>query len=156
MRAPNPTAQPATRNPQPDCAPAWPSRPSLPSPPPPPPPQGTDGNTYLANLNWNGGDGGSPDHAMEHLTCFVPGWLALGARWQTDPKRKARHMKLAEVRRGQGRAGAGAGAALTRCALSLRWEGAAAHRRSSSRKGVAPGRSGSPPPRAKDGRPPSC
>ena len=33
---------------------------------------------------------------MEHLTCFVPGWLALGAQYQTDTKRQKLHMKLAE------------------------------------------------------------
>jgi hypothetical protein len=36
------------------------------------------------------------DHAMEHLTCFAAGWLALGSKHQTDPGRARRHMKLAE------------------------------------------------------------
>ena len=33
---------------------------------------------------------------MEHLSCFVPGWLALGVRYQTDPERAKRHRKIAE------------------------------------------------------------
>ena len=33
---------------------------------------------------------------MEHLACFVPGWLALGLRFQADPARAARHKDLAE------------------------------------------------------------
>jgi mannosyl-oligosaccharide alpha-1,2-mannosidase len=51
---------------------------------------------YLANLHWQGGAQGTPDHAMEHLTCFVPGWLALGAQYQTDPERQQTHMRLAQ------------------------------------------------------------
>lgn len=55
-----------------------------------------DGLTYLNNVVWRGGRSTSPDVAMEHLACFVPGWLAMGAQYQQDPARKARHMKLAE------------------------------------------------------------
>ena len=33
---------------------------------------------------------------MEHLSCFVPGWLALGIPFQKDAKRAARHRKIAE------------------------------------------------------------
>jgi mannosyl-oligosaccharide alpha-1,2-mannosidase len=56
----------------------------------------TDGLTYLANMNWQGGKSTSPDHSMEHLTCFVPGWLALGAKYQADKTRAAAHVKLAK------------------------------------------------------------
>lgn len=38
--------------------------------------------------------GGRPDVAMEHLTCFVPGWLALGIPHQTDASRAAKHLKV--------------------------------------------------------------
>ena len=57
--------------------------------------RGNDGLTYLSNFDWQGGQNGSPDHAMEHLSCFVPGWLALGAQFQVDKTRKTTHMKLA-------------------------------------------------------------
>lgn len=38
--------------------------------------------------------GGRPDVAMEHLTCFVPGWLALGIPHQSDASRAAKHLKV--------------------------------------------------------------
>jgi len=34
-----------------------------------------DGLTYLNNLDMSSRTGGRPDVAMEHLACFVPGWL---------------------------------------------------------------------------------
>ena len=58
--------------------------------------KGPEGLTYLSNVRWTGGGSASQDHAMEHLSCFAAGWLALGSRHQTDPGRKRRHMKLAE------------------------------------------------------------
>jgi len=58
--------------------------------------KGSDGLTYLSNVVWQGGSSVQQDHAMEHLTCFVPGWLVLGAKYQTDPARKKRHESLAE------------------------------------------------------------
>mgnify|MGYP006979933117 CR=1 FL=1 len=36
--------------------------------------KGSDGLTYLMNLNWNGKSKGE-DHAMEHLSCFVPAYV---------------------------------------------------------------------------------
>ena len=69
---------------------------------------GADGLTYLSNaratpMHGGGALGGAPprfrvteDPSMEHLTCFVPGWLALGAPHQTDAAREARHMALAK------------------------------------------------------------
>eukprot|EP00929_Paragymnodinium_shiwhaense_P094445 TRINITY_DN55028_c0_g1_i1.p1 TRINITY_DN55028_c0_g1~~TRINITY_DN55028_c0_g1_i1.p1 ORF type:complete len:822 (-),score=151.23 TRINITY_DN55028_c0_g1_i1:271-2616(-) len=62
--------------------------------------RGPDGLTYLGNLHWQGGAGGSYEEEMEHLACFAAGWLALGAKRQ--PKRAAdgakaeRRMKLAK------------------------------------------------------------
>lgn len=52
-----------------------------------------DGLTYLAIFHW---PGGHQEHVMEHLACFVPGWLILGAQYQPDPARQAAHVKLAE------------------------------------------------------------
>eukprot|EP00750_Incisomonas_marina_P015649 INCI18417.2.p1 GENE.INCI18417.2~~INCI18417.2.p1 ORF type:complete len:634 (-),score=110.27 INCI18417.2:394-2295(-) len=57
--------------------------------------KGDDGLTYLMNLNWVGSSKGA-DHAMEHLSCFVPAWLMLGQEFQTDPARKAHIRELAE------------------------------------------------------------
>jgi mannosyl-oligosaccharide alpha-1,2-mannosidase len=67
---------------------------------------GADGLTYLSNaratpMRGAGAPGAAPrfsvteDPSMEHLTCFVPGWLALGAPHQRDAARKARHTALA-------------------------------------------------------------
>mmetsp|Transcript_14477 Transcript_14477/g.48496 ORF Transcript_14477/g.48496 Transcript_14477/m.48496 type:complete len:462 (+) Transcript_14477:1012-2397(+) len=58
--------------------------------------RGADGLLYLDNLDWHGGNSAGKDVAMEHLSCFVPGWLALGAVHQTDPERKARHLAIAD------------------------------------------------------------
>ena len=33
---------------------------------------------FIDNLDWRGGAAFKRDQAMEHLACFVPGWLALG------------------------------------------------------------------------------
>ncbi|KAH8090216.1 mannosyl-oligosaccharide 1,2-alpha-mannosidase [Aureococcus anophagefferens] len=58
--------------------------------------RGDDGLLYLDNLNWRGGSAFSRESAMEHLQCFVPGWVALGAAYQDDPARAARHLALAD------------------------------------------------------------
>ncbi|KAH8063433.1 mannosyl-oligosaccharide 1,2-alpha-mannosidase [Aureococcus anophagefferens] len=58
--------------------------------------RGDDGLLYLDNLNWRGGSAFSRESAMEHLQCFVPGWVALGAAYQDDPARSARHLALAD------------------------------------------------------------
>jgi hypothetical protein len=58
--------------------------------------KGPEGLTYLSNVRWQGGGSAAQDHAMEHLSCFAAGWLALGSRHQTDQGRARRHMKLAE------------------------------------------------------------
>ena len=58
---------------------------------------GSDGLTYLNNFNMASSNGiGSVDVAMEHLACFVPGWLALGVPHQDDVARAAEHTALAE------------------------------------------------------------
>lgn len=52
--------------------------------------------TFIDQLNrWDGKQGYEVEHSMEHLTCFVPGVLALGAPYQEYPKRRERHMRLA-------------------------------------------------------------
>ena len=56
-----------------------------------------DGLTYLNNLDLSGAGGGArADVAMEHLACFVPGWLALGVPFQDDPARAMQLTELAE------------------------------------------------------------
>ncbi|KAJ8600609.1 hypothetical protein CTAYLR_010047 [Chrysophaeum taylorii] len=55
-----------------------------------------DEGLFLDNLDWRGGAAFSRDPAMEHLTCFTAGWLALGSTYQTDENRKKRHVALAD------------------------------------------------------------
>ena len=50
--------------------------------------KGQDGLTYLSNGHWSG-QTFRLEHSMEHLTCFVPGWLALGVR---QPRQEGRHL----------------------------------------------------------------
>ena len=63
---------------------------------------GADGLTYLQNARATRKYGDPHanftvvgDPSMEHLTCFVPGWLALGAQHQSDAARKSHHLALA-------------------------------------------------------------
>lgn len=56
----------------------------------------TADHVFLDNLDWRGGSVFSRDPAMEHLTCFVGGWLALGSVHQTDRDRADRHLGLAD------------------------------------------------------------
>ena len=57
----------------------------------------SDGLTYLSNVNLSPGGRVSQDHSMEHLACFVPGWLALGStHLGGDPERQRRHLELAK------------------------------------------------------------
>eukprot|EP00747_Dinoflagellata_sp_TGD_P107386 gnl/TRDRNA2_/TRDRNA2_170124_c0_seq7.p1 gnl/TRDRNA2_/TRDRNA2_170124_c0~~gnl/TRDRNA2_/TRDRNA2_170124_c0_seq7.p1 ORF type:complete len:552 (-),score=112.35 gnl/TRDRNA2_/TRDRNA2_170124_c0_seq7:14-1669(-) len=56
---------------------------------------GDDDRTYLQNVDWTRGDETEDDMTMDHLTCFVPGWLAMGAQYQQDEHRKRTHMQLA-------------------------------------------------------------
>lgn len=56
--------------------------------------KGADGLTYLGTATWEA-TGASYVQEMEHLTCFVPGWIALGAQhWQDDLRQ--RRMQLAD------------------------------------------------------------
>jgi len=57
---------------------------------------GSDGLTYLGIYNYDGKGGGSLLQEMEHLTCFVPGWLALGAQTPQGEAKRSQRMKLAE------------------------------------------------------------
>jgi len=57
--------------------------------------KGKDTLTYLGTFNWDGNVGGSYGAEMEHLTCFVPGWLALGSQSQPSESMKAGHLELA-------------------------------------------------------------
>lgn len=57
--------------------------------------EGPDGLTYLGQFQWNGGSGGSYMEEMEHLTCFVPGWLALGAQTAAGAATREHRMELA-------------------------------------------------------------
>jgi len=58
--------------------------------------KGPDGLTYLGILNWDGVSIQAPLQAeMEHLTCFVPGWLALGAMTKRGAGTKSKRMALA-------------------------------------------------------------
>lgn len=54
------------------------------------------GRIFVDNLDWRGGASYSRDPSMEHLTCFVGGWLALGSTRQTDKARADRHLALAD------------------------------------------------------------
>ena len=59
--------------------------------------QAPDGLTFLNNFNMASSSGaGTVDVAMEHLACFVPGWLALGVPFQDDPARAMQLTELAE------------------------------------------------------------
>jgi mannosyl-oligosaccharide alpha-1,2-mannosidase len=60
------------------------------------PASGQDDLTFLGVFHWSGrGSDGRVDHEMEHLTCFVPGWIALGLNDMPAEDRK-RLQKLAE------------------------------------------------------------
>ncbi|CAK9015166.1 unnamed protein product [Durusdinium trenchii] len=57
--------------------------------------KGTDGLSYLGTVTWDANSGSTsyiPE--MEHLMCFVPGWLALGAQHSED---RATVMELADA-----------------------------------------------------------
>ena len=54
------------------------------------------GRLWLDELQWRGGAAFAREPAMEHLACFVPGWVALGARYQADPERAKRHLRFAD------------------------------------------------------------
>ena len=56
------------------------------------------GGLWLDELRWRGGAAFSRDAAMEHLACFVPAWVALGAPY--FPEDRAR--RLREVAHGLG------------------------------------------------------
>lgn len=58
--------------------------------------QGKDGLTYIGNFFWSGGSEGRYEEEMEHLTCFVPGFLMYGAKDHPDPQRRTVHAELAE------------------------------------------------------------
>ena len=50
--------------------------------------KGADGLSYLGTLSWDAKSASATYVAeMEHLTCFVPGWLALGAQHSEPSKR---------------------------------------------------------------------
>eukprot|EP00440_Ansanella_granifera_P035343 gb/GFBE01038336.1/.p1 GENE.gb/GFBE01038336.1/~~gb/GFBE01038336.1/.p1 ORF type:complete len:751 (+),score=151.33 gb/GFBE01038336.1/:1-2253(+) len=57
---------------------------------------GSDGLTYLGTYNWDGAQGGGYAAEMEHLTCFVPGWLALGAQQAQGEATRSQRMELAD------------------------------------------------------------
>jgi len=57
---------------------------------------GDDGLTYLGIFNYDGRGGGTLAQEMEHLTCFVPGWLALGAHTPQGEQSRKDWMELAE------------------------------------------------------------
>jgi len=59
---------------------------------------GQDPLTFLGTMHWSGrsGEGDVKESEMEHLACFVPGWLALGMRDHPDGARQKRLTKLAE------------------------------------------------------------
>jgi len=58
---------------------------------------GKDSLKYLGNLNWPG-TSAAPSYIeeMEHLTCFVPGWLALGAMSKEGEQSREQRMDLAK------------------------------------------------------------
>ncbi|CAE7498591.1 MAN1A2 [Symbiodinium pilosum] len=56
--------------------------------------KGADGLTYLGTATWDN-HGVSYVPEMEHLTCFVPGWIGLGAQQLSEDLRQ-RRMKLAD------------------------------------------------------------
>jgi len=59
--------------------------------------KGPDGLSYLGTMNWaGGGQPGAYVEEMEHLTCFVPGWLALGAMSKRGEPKRARRMEIAD------------------------------------------------------------
>ena len=55
----------------------------------------SDGLKFVNSVDWTI-EGIRVHESMEHLTCFVPGWLALGIPHQQSIQRKARHLRLAE------------------------------------------------------------
>jgi len=61
--------------------------------------KGKDSLTYVGNLKWNGQSGtdnvGHYEEEMEHLVCFVAGWLALGAHTSWGKASRDRRMQLA-------------------------------------------------------------
>mmetsp|Transcript_4388 Transcript_4388/g.13872 ORF Transcript_4388/g.13872 Transcript_4388/m.13872 type:complete len:434 (+) Transcript_4388:20-1321(+) len=58
--------------------------------------KGVDGLTYLGVLEWDGASSSAVyDPEMQHLMCFVPGWLALGAMSERGAATRSRRMKLA-------------------------------------------------------------
>lgn len=59
--------------------------------------KGSDGLTYLGTLSWDGNENGNYVAEMEHLTCFVPGWLALGAHSPEGAESRSHRMELADA-----------------------------------------------------------
>jgi len=59
--------------------------------------KGQDGLDYIGFLTWNGdpNDPGRLTEEMEHLTCFVPGWLAVGAMSDRGAAKREHRMELA-------------------------------------------------------------
>eukprot|EP00927_Polykrikos_kofoidii_P026415 TRINITY_DN23514_c0_g2_i1.p1 TRINITY_DN23514_c0_g2~~TRINITY_DN23514_c0_g2_i1.p1 ORF type:complete len:718 (-),score=93.84 TRINITY_DN23514_c0_g2_i1:418-2571(-) len=61
--------------------------------------QGPESLTYLGNVMWQGQPGGNQPYQeeMEHLTCFAPGWLALGAKaGRSSAEASERRLSLAQ------------------------------------------------------------
>lgn len=56
----------------------------------------SDGLTYLGTVSWDGNSKGVYVPEMEHLTCFVPGWLALGAHSPQGAETRIPRMELAD------------------------------------------------------------
>jgi len=58
--------------------------------------QGPDGLTYVHHLLWTGKDAPNQVEEMEHLMCFLPGWLSLGASMPRANATRKRRLALAE------------------------------------------------------------
>lgn len=57
--------------------------------------KGSDGLTYMGIGQWSGRSDVGYIQEMEHLTCFVPGWLALGATTERGKASREHRMELA-------------------------------------------------------------
>merc|ERR1711862_660238 len=55
--------------------------------------KGQDNLKYIGTLFWSGGDQARYQPEMEHLTCFVPGWLAIGAMSTKGEAKRATRME---------------------------------------------------------------
>jgi len=58
--------------------------------------KGPDGLTYVHHLSWTGRDVPKQVEEMEHLMCFLPGWLSLGASMPRANATRKRRLALAE------------------------------------------------------------